>query len=293
MRFRKAASTVAGMVLLGVCAFSIPADGQGRKIVFLAAPKDHGMPGRHEYEKDLRVLAYCLEHSSNLKDVTTKVYVGKAPGIDELKDAAAIVVHSDGDRSVREHHPLFPAIPTTDNGRYSPETTAFLKDFDELMKKGVGLVVFHYATEIGNETARQYYMDWVGGYYASEPGVRNNPVDQWSITLQNEGHPILRGVHPWTYKEEIFTKFQLREGPQLTPLIIATPATAGFGPRIASWAYQRKEGGRGFVMGGMDFHSNLTVEDNRRLLLNGIVWAARMEVPAGGVASAVSEDVMK
>jgi hypothetical protein len=46
-------------------------------------------------------------------------------------------------------------------------------------------------------------------------------------------------------------------------------------------------------MGGMDMHSNLLVEGNRRLLLNGIVWAARMEVPAGGVASTISEDVMK
>jgi len=53
------------------------------------------------------------------------------------------------------------------------------------------------------------------------------------------------------------------------------------------------EGGRGFVMGGMDKHANLLLEDNRRQLLNGIVWAARIEVPAGGVASTVSEDVMK
>ena len=293
MRSSKAAITLISLALLGVSAFSTPAYGQAKKIVFLAAPKDHGVPGRHEYEKDLRVLAYCLEHSSNLKDITTKVYVGKAPGIDELKDAAAIVVESDGDRSANEHHPLFPANATTDHGKYSPEAAAFLKDFDELMKKGVGLVVFHYATEIDNETARQYYTDWVGGYYASEPGVRNNPVDQWSIALQNEGHPILRGVHPWSYKEEIFTKFQLHEGPQLTPLIIATPAAANFGPRIVSWAYQRKEGGRGFVMGGMDMHANLLLEDNRRLLLNGIVWAARIEVPVGGVASTVSEDVMK
>jgi type 1 glutamine amidotransferase len=293
MRSSKAAVALIGLALLGVYAFSIPAYAQARKVVFVAAPKDHGVPGRHEYEKDLRVLAYCLEHSSNLTGITTKVYVGKAPGIDELKDAAVIVVHGDGDRSANEHNPLFPANATTDHGKYSPETTAYLKDFDELMKKGVGLVVFHYTTEIENETARQYYMDWVGGYYASEPGVRNNPVDQWTMTLQNEGHPVLRGVHPWNYKEEIFTKFQLSQSPQLTPLIVATPDVAKFGPRVASWAYQRKEGGRGFVFGGMDMHSNLLLEDPRRVLLNGIVWAARMEVPAGGVASTVSEDVMK
>ena len=39
-------------------------------------------------------------------------------------------------------------------------------------------------------------------------------------------------------------------------------------------------------MGGADFHDNLaTVDDYRRFLLNGIVWAARVDVPPGGVQS--------
>ena len=40
-------------------------------------------------------------------------------------------------------------------------------------------------------------------------------------------------------------------------------------------------------MGGVDFHDNLrTVEDYRRFLLNGIAWAANIDVPEGGVQSA-------
>ena len=58
------------------------------------------------------------------------------------------------------------------------------------------------------------------------------------------------------------------------------------GPQVASFAYQRKDGGRSFVMGGLDWNSNPLIEDNRRFLLNGIVWAARIEVPVGGVAPA-------
>jgi len=38
-----------------------PATAQtGTRIGFLAAPKDHGVPGRHEYVKNMTVLAYCL-----------------------------------------------------------------------------------------------------------------------------------------------------------------------------------------------------------------------------------------
>ena len=58
---------------------SAGAGGSAKKILFLSGPKDHGRPGRHEYEKDLRVLAKSLEESPNLKGIETKVFVGQAP----------------------------------------------------------------------------------------------------------------------------------------------------------------------------------------------------------------------
>jgi hypothetical protein len=69
-----------------------------KKIVFLAGPKDHGAVGRHEYEKDLRELAWSLENASNLEDITTEVLVGKAPrDLSVLEDASAIVIVGSGD----------------------------------------------------------------------------------------------------------------------------------------------------------------------------------------------------
>ena len=45
-------------------------------------------------------------------------------------------------------------------------------------------------------------------------------------------------------------------------------------------------------MGGVDFHDNLSkVDDYRRFLLNGIAWAAGLEVPAGGVQSTAPASV--
>src|SRR5688572_6420801 len=60
---------------------AVPAAAQtdGTKIVFLAGPKDHGAVGRHEYEKELRELAWQFEHATNLKGIKTEVLVGKAP----------------------------------------------------------------------------------------------------------------------------------------------------------------------------------------------------------------------
>lgn len=274
-------------VLAAILACSVPAWGQSKKIVFIAGPKDHGRPGRHEHEKDLRALAYSLEHASNLKGITTKVYVGRVPNdINELKDAAVIVIESSAERSPNESHALFPNNTKTDGKTYTPEDTAYLKSFDQLMKKGVGLVVFHYANYVANETARQYYIEWLGGYW--KDGESTNPVDQWSMAPDPAAvsHPVLRGVKPWTYKEEIFCRFFFPPGLPRTPLLIGTPEkNTAVGPQVASWAYQRPGGGRGFVMGGLDWHSNMQIEDNRRFLLNGIIWAAGIEVPAEGVES--------
>jgi type 1 glutamine amidotransferase len=258
-----------------------------KKIVFLAGPKDHGRPGngRHEYEKDLRALAGFLETSPNLQGIETKVYVGKAPrDLAELQDASAIVIESSSDRDDKETHPLFPPEPTTDRRTYDAETIAYLEQFDRLIKKGVGVAIFHYSTWVEHWVARKYYLQWIGGLWISMGST--NPVAQWAMALKNESHPILRGVRPWTYRDEVFCRYFLPTDSRRTELLIGTPAESKLGPQVAAWAYDRADGGRGFVMGGVDFHDNLnTVEDYRRFLLNGIVWAAGIEVPSGGVQS--------
>lgn len=259
---------------------------QGKQIVFLAGPKDHGVPGRHEYEKDLRALATALETSSNVVGVTTKVFVGKAPrDLAEFEHASAIVIESSSDRARNETHPLFPPDPTTNHTTYDSATVAFLKGLDALIKqKKIGVVVLHYANWVENWTARGYYIDWLGGLWVQM--VSKNPNDQWSMALKNQGHPVLRGVKPWSYRDEVFSRFFLPDDPRRTELVVGTPERATIGPQVASWAYERADGGRGFVMGGMDYHDNLKIDDFRRLLLNGIAWSAGIEIPAIGVASA-------
>jgi type 1 glutamine amidotransferase len=277
----------------GVWAFSSQAPAPEKEIVFLAGPADHGGKGGpgHQYERDLRVLAYCLENSPNLKGIKTKVHVGGAPPISELQNASVIVIEGSSDRDAKETHPLFPPDPSTDHHRYDAETTAYLKEVDGLMKKGTGLVVYHYSVWAENWAARGYYMNWLGGLWVQVPS--KNPFDKWSMTVMAPEHPVMRGVKPWTYSEEIFCNFFLPRDPRRTELLLGTPAKNAVGPQVAAWAFQREDGHRGIVMGGVHSHANLAMDDHRRFLLNGIVWAAGMEVPAGGVESSVSEELMK
>lgn len=262
---------------------------QKKEIVFLAGPKDHGVAGRHEYEKDLQLLAHALERSANLEELNTKLYVGKAPrDLKSFENAAAIVILSSSDRAADETHPLFPPDPTTDHHGYDEQTSEYLKNLDALIKKNkVGVVIFHYANWVENWAARGYVFDWTGGLWVQM--VSRNPNDQWHMQPKNTSHPVLRGVKPWTYKDEVFTRFFLPEDYRRTELLIGNPAESDIGPQVAAWAYQREDGGRGFVMGGVDYHDNMKIDDYRRFLLNGIAWAAGIEVPEHGVDSSLAE----
>jgi hypothetical protein len=98
-------------------------------------------------------------------------------------------------------------------------------------------------------------------------------------------HPILNGIQPWTYRDEMFCRYFLYHDPRRTELLQAMPATpSNGGPDPCSFALNRDDGGRSFVWGGSDFHDNMhNVPMYRRYLLNAIAWIAGLDVPAGGV----------
>ena len=280
-----AAFGLLAMILLTGSATGVAAE--GKKILFLAGPRDHGFPGRHEYERDLKTLAQSLEQSGNVHGITTQLIVGTLPrDLAAVQDVAAIVIESSSDRAADETHPLFPPNPSTNGRGYDPDTTAYLKSLDDLIKqKHIGIVIIHYANWAENWRAREYYLEWTGGLWVQI--ASRNPVDDWKMSPESKKHPILRGVKPWTYRDEIFCRFFLPNDARRTNLLLATPTEdkMKIGPQIASFAYRREDGGRGFVYGGLDFRDNLSNDNYRKFLLNGIAWAAGVEIPKGGVAS--------
>ena len=61
-------------------------------------------------------------------------------------------------------------------------------------------------------------------------------------------------------------------------------------PQHVAWACERTDGGRGFGFTGAHFHKNWGDDNFRRLVLNAILWTAKMEVPGAGVESKVTEE---
>jgi type 1 glutamine amidotransferase len=117
-------------------------------------------------------------------------------------------------------------------------------------------------------------------------------VTKWSAAPIKSEHPILCGITPWVYEqEEFFFKETMPPDPRRTPLLAVT-RPAGDAETV-SWAVEREGGGRGFVFTGSDFHKNMEILQHRRMLLNGVLWAARIEIPGGGASCSVPEELLK
>ena len=81
-------------------------DAKPLKIVLIAGKKSHG-PGEHEYEKGCRLLADCLEHSPNVKNVKAVVVTDGWPADEKVLDAAdTIFLFCDGSDQDESRHPL-------------------------------------------------------------------------------------------------------------------------------------------------------------------------------------------
>ena len=133
------------------------------------------------------------------------------------------MIDSSSDRADDETHPLFPPNPSTNGRGYDAETAAYLKSLrrSDQAEADRRASIIHYANWAENWSARAYYLNWTGGLWVQT--ASKNPVDEWSMTLQNKKHPVLRGVKPWSYRDEVFCRFFLPDDARRTDLLLATP----------------------------------------------------------------------
>jgi hypothetical protein len=153
------------------------------------------------------------------------------------------------------------------------------------------------------------FKDWLGGYFEQHWSV--NP--HWLADFKSlPDHPASRGVKPFATTDEWYFNMRFRDGMTgVTPLLaaLAPEATMKRGegahagnpdvrkavleekkPQVVAWAVERQDGGRGFGFTGGHFHKGWANDSQRTLVLNAIVWTAKAEVPAAGVASKFTDE---
>jgi type 1 glutamine amidotransferase len=175
--------------------------------------------------------------------------------------------------------------------------------------RGAGLMFFHYCVEPGAEKGRKEMLDWIGGYFETHYSV--NPVWEADFTKLRR-HPIARGVEPFKIRDEWYYNMRFQPGMKgVTAILTAVPGpdtlTRPDGPHQGNpdvrkkagqphhvmWAYERPNGGRGVGFTGGHYHMNFANPNFRKLVLNGLLWIAKVDVPARGVELQVTDEELK
>jgi type 1 glutamine amidotransferase len=268
---------LSGLTILGFlgCALApAPAQAAGTKIVLIAGRPSHG-PGDHEFNAGTKLLVKWLKEIPGIDPV----FVAGGWPQDEsvFEGAKSVVFFMDGGGG----HPMIQGNR--------------LETMRKLMDQGVGLVCLHYAVEFPKGKAGDQLLDWLGGYY--ETGYSDNPHNDAQV-VPKEGHPITRGIRPFRANDEWYYKIRFRpDDPRVTTILTAKELVGHdrktYTDQTVAWATERKDGGRSFGFTGAHFHRNWALPEFRSLILNAILWSAKVEVPSEGVKCDVSPEEMK
>ncbi|MBX3254576.1 MAG: ThuA domain-containing protein [Chitinophagaceae bacterium] len=275
LTYRQALIKLFATIFFFVCGHAYAKDIPGKKrIAILTGAKSHG-PGDHEYLKSARLIKVMLEHS-NINQLQVDLYNDWPENESSLDSAAAIMVISDG-----RDGDLFTEAP-----HLLPERIPVI---EKQMKRGCGLITFHFANFAPDQYADQV-LDWTGGYFdwQDETGKRSwySSIKTLEAEVQPASvHTVLNGVKPFLLKEEFYYNMRFREDDPGWSAVLRVPMldSAYKNGKTVAWAVERKNGSRGFATTMGHFYSNWQVAGFRKAILNGIVWAAGIKLPAGGV----------
>ena len=248
---------------------------QFKKIVLIAGPITGHPKNIHEYERSVILLKHLLDTSPSLDGVKTEVHFKGWPDQPEaLNDADTIVLISDGGDQNEANHPLY--------------VEDRLKVIEEQVDRGCGFVQLHWST-FNPSRFHDQITEWIGGYFDYETG--DGPRKWYSAIKTWEGptqiatadHPICRGVKPFRVNEEIYYRIRFREHDERVSPILTTRPPGEEKDYTVGWAVLRVDGGRGFGFTGGHFYRNWWNADFRKMILNAVVWNARVEIPDDGV----------
>jgi hypothetical protein len=232
------------------------------RILLVASETDHPW-ATHMYAHECTLLGKCLENTRGVQSTTS---VGWPKDAKQLEGVKAIVFYCKHAGDIL----LEPANR---------------EQCLRLLNGGAGLTAIHWSTG-ADERYGPEYLDLLGGWFNRvHSGLSTGK--SW-LTQADRKHAITRGWKEWEIHDEFY--LNLRFTKQTKPLL--TVKVEGV-DQVVGWTLERAGGGRSFGTTLGHFHDNFAREDFRRLLVNGILWTAHVEVPADGADVTVADEFIK
>ena len=223
------------------------------KVLFVGKQPDHPH-GTHMYLHTCEMLSKCLALTDN---VDTVVSDGWPKDAKMLNGVSTIVVYTN------------PAAEFLLDGPHRDQV-------DALMKSGVGLVTIHWASSVRKANLERLgptWLSYMGGTWVSNVGLHTGKS---ALTQLQPEHPICRGWKEYEIHDEYYLNPTITEATPLLQVLAKDKKV------VVGWAYQRPNGGRSFGTTLGHFYGNFQQEPFRRMVVNAILWTAKVEVPKAG-----------
>lgn len=253
---------------------------QKTHVLVVVGPSEHP-PGTHEVAATGALIERLLLESKRIDPPKVSV-ISDWPHDNALLDTVSSVVFL-GD--------FFPPSRMKDKER-------ILQQLDGMTKRGCGMVCVHFATGLKQQdvTPEGHHplLDWTGGYFANRCTHHQSVAKIFESTIEpgERPHAVLAGWKSFRIDDEPY--YEMYFGPKETHERLIPFATAMIPPeaprrQLVAWGIERPDGGRGAAIVMPHYFRNWLDPNLRTLILNLIVWSAKIEVPAEGMDSQVNE----
>ena len=241
-------------------------DPQKTRIVVIATAPDHAW-NTHMYSEECKLLVRCLNQNPGVDAVfSADLDWPKDPKV--LEGVKGIVFYSRAAGDIV----------------FDPKRR---KETAKLFDSGVGFATIHWATAANDAKMGPDYLELLGGWFHLNHSGLN--VGKYPLQQIDSVHPVCNGWVPYPLHDEIY--LNLKYHPATKPLV---KVTIGGKDQTVAWVLERKgpNGGRSFGTTLGHFHDNFRIEAFRRMIVNGILWSAGLEVPKDGAkVSATKEEL--
>jgi hypothetical protein len=242
-----------GFAFALAAALLLPAADGPTKVLLIGKERDHP-PASHEYLAECALLAKCLAQTPGITPIVSD---GWPADPKTFEGVGAIVLY------------------TAHGGDLLFGDPARREQVEALLKKGVGLVAVHWSTDAQPGPNADKQVEHLGGWFHRPPS--DIPVRDTTVVFADKAHPIARGLTDFPMKDEYYIKLKFNAAAR--PLITANIDGTDY---VVGWTLERPGGGRSFATVCGHFHDCFGDARFRRLVTNGILWAAGREVPASG-----------
>ena len=228
----------------------------GTKTILLIGHKPDHPPKSHVYLPNCELLAKCLRQTVGVETVVSNEWP-KDEKVAERADALVLYTNPGAERTLQG---------------------SGAKAFEAMMKRGAGLVAIHWATGINKRNFPRFgdkWIDYLGGAWISLSA--SVTFGESPLMQVDPKHPICRGWKQYVLADEWYFNPIIGKNSS----VLLKVKYDGKDLPVA-WTTERPNGGRSFGTTIGHFHRNFGNEPFRKMIVNGILWSAKLKVPVQG-----------